>query len=104
MKEKKHNTGDTPEDFQPLGKDYPLKNTDITGEEEQNLAQSARYENAGDSSAGGEIPRQGPFEVPDDDLAGEGWVPPTRPGGGWEHPPEFALEERLEEVENPEDI
>lgn len=105
MKERKHYTGDTPRDFQPLGKDYPLKGTDVTGEPEQHLADNAAaYENAGEKETEPGVTRRGPFEVPDDDLAGEGWIPPTRPHGGWEHPVETAMEEQLEEVENPEEM
>jgi len=102
MKEQKHGTAESPDNYQPLGKDYPLTGEDITGEVEKHLVEGSNaYENMGASS---DVETAGPFGVPDDDLAGEGWVPPTRPGGGWEHPADTPLEERLEQIDNPEEI
>ena len=37
-----------------------------------------------------------------DDMAGQGWTPPTDPNSGWQHPQEPAPEEQLHE-EAPED-
>ncbi|MGI8908455.1 MAG: hypothetical protein ACR2IE_18425 [Candidatus Sumerlaeaceae bacterium] len=93
----------TPEAYQPLGKDYPLRDEDIVGEKDAHLAAGSNaYENMTGDDRDPELRRTGAFEVPDDDLAGEGWSPPTRAGGGWEHPVEPALEERLDEVEGSE--
>lgn len=89
--------------YQPLGKDYPLQDEDVVGEKENHLVEGSNaYENMTGDDRDPELRRKGAFEVPDDDLAGEGWAPPTRAGGGWEHPVEPALEERLDEVEGTE--
>src|SRR5215210_4490284 len=102
MKVKRNDTG-TPQTFQPLGKDFPPGQVDVTGQKLSHLVEgAASYENDPGNAPFGDpnLRRKGQFEVPDDDLAGEGWTPPTRPGGGWEHPVEPPLEERLDTVEN----
>lgn len=39
---------------------------------------------------------------PNDEMAGQGWTPPTRADSGWEHPDEPATEDRLHEAETPD--
>ncbi len=92
----------TPESYQPLGKDYPLDQDDITGEKLVHSVESAQAEESGGGDPAGEDPnlrRRGHYEVPTEEQSGEGWTLPTRAGGGWEHPVEPSLEERLEEVD-----
>lgn len=102
MDKKPHEPG-TPDDFQPLGKDYPLEDTDVKGEPRPHLVEGSNaYENATGEPDNAPHRRPGGFEVPDDDLAGEGWTPPTRSGGGWEHPLETPLEEQLDQTEGTE--
>lgn len=90
---------EVPDEGQPTGKSFPPKRSDITGEKEVHLVEgSNRYENLPESTAvtGGD---KGPYGVPDDDMAGEGWAPPIERREGWLHPTEPALEEQLDEQE-----
>jgi len=96
-----------PEEGQPLGKDYPHEENAVESEERGHLVKGSNaYENMSvhdaDAAEKGVGPT-GPFDVPDDDLSGEGWAPPMQPGGGWVHPVETSLEERLEETEGLEE-
>ncbi len=104
--EKNRRNVEVPEDGQPLGKDYPPEQSDVRGEPGRQLVEGSNaYENMGGGTdeTGADGGAVGPFSVPDDDLAGEGWVPPMVPGGGWVHPLDLSLEERLEETEGIED-
>lgn len=101
--DKKTGKVETPDEGQPLGKDYPFEEDVVEPEEPGRLVDSSNaYENmAGTDEAPedkGAAP-SGPFDVPDDDLSGEGWSPPMQPGTGWVHPREKALEEDLEQTE-----
>jgi hypothetical protein len=59
------------------------------------------YENIplSESASPGQPAEAGHMHVPDDDISGEGWAPPTERGGGWEHPQEPVKEERLDQRE-----
>lgn len=96
--DKKTGKVEVPDEGQPIGKDYPPRLSDVESEKEVHLVEGSNaYENLPETDDG--VEEAGPFRVPDNDLAGEGWTPPTSPGGGWVHPAEAALEERLEEEE-----
>ena len=61
-----------------------------------NVPEAVVQEDTGDDA-----PRTAVF-TPNDDMAGQGWTPPTDPNSGWQHPQEPAPEEQLHE-EAPED-
>lgn len=90
-----------PEQGQPGGKYYPPEEVEVTGEPRPHLVENSNaYENMPEDRLEDRgAAERGPFDIPDDDQAGEGWVPPMDPGHGWEHPVDRSLEERLDHVE-----
>ena len=88
--------------LQSAREDYPPTKADWKGQQPQHVVDgSDSYENAPDAAGADQLEevQSGPFGIPNDDPSGEGWTPPTHPGGGWVHPSDQALEERLEEVD-----
>ncbi len=99
---KKTGKVEIPEEGQPLGKDFPPEARTIEPDGRGNLvAGSNSYEVTTGAEAEKGTGPSGPFDVPDDDLSGEGWTPPMQPGGGWVHPVEKSLEEHLDSTEGP---
>ncbi len=104
---KKHDETDSnePEDFQPLGKAYPLEEDVIEGSQPTHKGEHiASYEHEDRDFAGRHASERptGKFEVIENEVSGEGWTLPLQRGGGWEHPPEKALEETLDQIEEEE--
>ncbi len=107
MKNKNDTTPSQPEDFQPLGKGFPLEEDVIEGSQPTHQGEHiASYENDDRDFAGRHAPERptGKFEVIEnvDEASGEGWTLPLERGGGWEHPAEKALEETLDQIEEEE--
>jgi hypothetical protein len=96
----------TPRDYDPThDKEFPHEETDISGDEHAHDAEKQRYEDDVTDEMGRPVSmrRPGEFILPDDEnVTGEGWTLPTRPGGGWDQALEHSLEEQIDEPESPD--
>ena len=94
----------TPQDYDPThDKNYPHEQADVAGDVHAHDAEKIRYEDDLTDEEGREVGmrRSGEFILPDDEnVTGEGWTLPTRPGGGWDKALDHSLEEQIDEPES----